>query len=367
MTQPNDAPSDGRKKPSPERASSEDVVRLVDEAILSDEQPLPHERQQPENASIGPFRLLHADKLDDMPPIRWLIQDEIPENSLVLLFGPSGVGKSFQALDYALRVAQGTAVVYIAAEGALGYGARKRAWCVHHAKSAGQLYFIPEAPNLLNSTEVEALIALIAPVQPTLVVVDTLARCMVGGDENSARDMGQFVASCDQIRHTTGATTLVVHHTGKSGLSERGSSALRAASDQVISISSEDGLIRLVCEKAKDQREFPPRLLRLVLVKTGRTQETGEPETSCVLLPSDKVILGDTLTVNGRMLLETLALETFRKAGGRSRALIEVTGMNSGTFYRNMSRLMNAGYVRQSERGDPYYLTQAGEDRLRMQ
>ncbi len=100
MTQPIDAPSDGSMKPAPDRASNEDVARLVDEAILSDEQPPPHEHQQTEDASIGPFRLLHADELDDMPPIRWLIQDEIPENSLVLLFGPSGVGKSFQALDF---------------------------------------------------------------------------------------------------------------------------------------------------------------------------------------------------------------------------------------------------------------------------
>jgi hypothetical protein len=48
-----------------------------------------------------------------------------------------------------------------------------------------------------------------------MVVIDTLARCFGGNDENDARDMGAFIEGCDVIKQKTGATVLVVHHSGK--------------------------------------------------------------------------------------------------------------------------------------------------------
>jgi RecA-family ATPase len=35
------------------------------------------------------------------------------------------------------------------------------------------------------------------------------------GDENSAKDMGEFVRGCRKLQTETGAALLVVHHTGK--------------------------------------------------------------------------------------------------------------------------------------------------------
>ena len=59
-----------------------------------------------------------------------------------------------------------------------------------------------------------------------MVVIDTLARCFGGNDENDARDMGAFIEGCDVIKQKTGATVLVVHHSGKDeGKGARGSSA----------------------------------------------------------------------------------------------------------------------------------------------
>lgn len=64
----------------------------------------------PESRSPGDpdrqWTIIHARELKNLPPLRWLIEKEIPENGLTVLFGESGVGKSFVALDYALRVAQ---------------------------------------------------------------------------------------------------------------------------------------------------------------------------------------------------------------------------------------------------------------------
>lgn len=48
-----------------------------------------------------------------------------------------------------------------------------------------------------------------------MIILDTLARCFGGNDENDARDMGAFIRGCDELKRRTGATVLVVHHSGK--------------------------------------------------------------------------------------------------------------------------------------------------------
>ncbi len=310
------------------------------------------------------FRLLTAADLIKLPRLRWLVEKEIPANSFVVFYGPTGFGKSFVVLDYAQRIAQHSPVVYVAAEGAYGYAARVMAWCKHHNLPAGQLYFIAVAPNLLVVDDVAEIVATVAEVKPVLVIIDTLARTMTGGDENTQRDMGLFVAACDRIRMATDCTVLVVHHTGRNGNHERGSTALRGAADQVISLDNDDGLIRLACEKSKDSAGFPQRGLRLVVVETGHILEDGTPETSCVVLPSDQVIMTGTLTKNGRIVLETLALEVFQTAGARSSQLIDSSGIKSSTFYRVASQLVKEGLVRQDAKGDPYHITAEGLKRL---
>lgn len=309
------------------------------------------------------LELLHADQLDTLPPIKHLdANKEIPERSLTLLFGPSGAGKSFWALDRAFRIAQSRPVVYVAGEGAEGFAARKIAWCKHHNMSAGQLYFVPRAVNMLEPSEVAELIELIGPLSPALVVLDTLARCMVGGDENSAQAMGLFVAACDRVRFATDAAVLPVHHTGKQGLAERGSSALRAAADQVISLDNSDDLIKVSCEKSKDSREFQAYGMRLMQVETGRMLENGEKETSCVILPSDQVALspGAIITKNQRKVLEALALDVFGEAGAKAAQVQRITELAEKTLYRALSQLKRGEYVHQAEKGDPYNITDRG-------
>jgi len=324
---------------------------------------------EPEHSTNGAepqyrrLELLHADQLDALPPIRHLDAGrEIPERSLSLLYAPSGNGKTFWMLDRAARIAQSRPVVYVAGEGADGFAARKLAWCKHHKMGAGELYFVPRAVNMLEAAEVAELIALIAPLKPALVVLDTLARCMVGGDENSAQAMGQFVDACDRVRFAAECAVMPVHHTGKQGLSERGSSALRAAADQVISLENSDGLIKVSCEKSKDSREFTAYGMRLVVVETGRTGEDGEPETSCVILPSDQVMIepGAAITKNQRKVLEALALDVFGEAGAKAAQLQRITELAEKTLYRSLSTLKRGEYVRQAEKGDPYNITERG-------
>jgi hypothetical protein len=72
--------------------------------------------------------------------INWAIRNYLPLDTTAILYGESGAGKSFMALDMALHVATGRewhghkvrqgAVFYIAGEGVGGMGARCKAWTI---------------------------------------------------------------------------------------------------------------------------------------------------------------------------------------------------------------------------------------------
>jgi RecA-family ATPase len=76
------------------------------------------------------FRLLTLADLDNLPDPIWLIDDVLPSNSLCVLYGEPGCGKTFVALSMALSIAAGHSwcgklttegsVLYVPAEGLYG-------------------------------------------------------------------------------------------------------------------------------------------------------------------------------------------------------------------------------------------------------
>ncbi len=313
------------------------------------------------DGSHGPrFRLIPAGDLGNLPRPVWLLRDRIQRGGFGVLYGPSGVGKSFIALDWALQVAQSAPVVYIAAEGVSGYAARVLAWCKHHKIGPGQLDFVTTAVNLLDGGAVAEFIEAVREVSPALIVVDTLARCLIGGDENSARDMGLAVAAVDMIRRETGAAVLLIHHTNKAASGERGSSALRGAADAMIELGSLDSTVKVTCAKSKDSPEFPAYHLKFVVLETGRQTDTGAAETSCVLLPADQVLTFDGVSTRGRQILDCLGLYIFRTHGAPSKDIEAATGISRSSMFNALTSLVRGGYVRQATTREPYFITDKG-------
>lgn len=211
-------------------------------------------------------------ELAALPELQWLLEGVLPKPALAVIYGEPGCGKTFAALHIALCLTSGqeclgrktaeTKILYIAAEGVLGLKSRVRAFDKKFGiKGENFLLFTGEL-DLRDANSVAVLLSGLKDrgFVPGLVVVDTLARCTPGMDENSSKDMGLAVAGLDRIKQETGACQLLVHHTRKGGDSERGSSALRGAADVMILCQKQQAgertYVQLSATKVKDAEPF---------------------------------------------------------------------------------------------------------------
>lgn len=225
------------------------------------------------------WSFLTIDELEALPPPKWLIPGVLTEGSLAAIYGAPESGKSFLAVDMSMAIAGGMdwhgrgvergAVLYIAAEGAPGLGKRVRAWKLERNAQGHAFDFrlMRDELNLAAEKDgavrafVKAVTDELGPLK--LVVIDTLNQTAAGADENSAKDMGRYIASMKRLRDATGATVVVVHHSGKDvSKGMRGSTALLGAMDTTVEVErAGDGRsIAVAVRKQKDaEREGPMR------------------------------------------------------------------------------------------------------------
>jgi hypothetical protein len=236
-------------------------------------------------------RLLTVEELEQLPAPRWLVHNHLVAESISVLFGPSGGGKTFVALDLALAIAtgqpwlgetvEGGYVVYATGEGLSGLARRIQAWRAAHGNpSLDRFRVLPVAVQFMQPDDLEQLRLDLRtlPDPPKLIVVDTLARSMIGAEENSARDMGLFLDGVERISKEWHAHVLLLHHTGKTGETERGTSALRGYVQTMLKLVGDDGQATLSCDKQKDgAAPFQPHALRLVRPRTAPPAPSSLP------------------------------------------------------------------------------------------
>lgn len=226
----------------------------------------------------------------------WLVKGFLPKAQLGVLFGESGSGKSFAALDMCAAISRGLPdwnghrikpgrVLYVVAEGVSGFRQRIRAYCHQHALSGVGLDVISDlTPNLLDVAQVTDLIKDIRQQQPyDLIVMDTFAQVMPGANENSGEDVGLALAQCKRINRHTGAMVLLVHHSGKdSAKGARGWSGLKAACDVELQVERANDTRSITSTKMKDGQEGLSYLFNLHTVILGE-DEDGDEITSCIV------------------------------------------------------------------------------------
>ena len=293
--------------------------------------------------------------------IDMLFEHRLPRRGFGALVGPPGAGKTFMAIDIAGCVASGlpwlgarvlasSPVIMVQAEASAGSGARILAWKQAHnlplTESIG-LWTWRGPVNLLDDKNVRLFVEAVRPKHPGLIVLDTWARCLPGGDENSAKDTGVAIGNVDFISRELDAFVLALHHVNAAGERERGSTALRGAVDSLLMLSPSDDVIRFSCEKQRELEAFAAMSLRLVpqgpscVLRFADTAPADTPDT--------------TLTHTQAKMLDAIrsSFGTTRTTGAELQKLLP--GLIPRTFYRVIGRLVDLGYVDRSGKSRPTY------------
>lgn len=246
------------------------------------------------------FPVIPADQFSNGEPPLWIIKGVLPRAELVVLYGESGAGKSFFALDLAGAMTRGVdwrglrtrqcRVVYIAAEGGGGFRNRLKAYAQHNEIQLADLAMgvIHAAPNFLQKDDaIEVARAIRASGGADVVIVDTFAQVTPGANENAAEDMGKALAHCKGIHKAIGATVLLVHHSGKdASRGARGWSGLKAAADAEIEIIRQPGGRMARVSKQKDGEDGLQWGFELERVVVGM-DEDGDLIESCVVVDAE--------------------------------------------------------------------------------
>ena len=233
------------------------------------------------NTFPSTFHFVRVGDLKYRPP-EFLIEGMLETESLGMVFGDPGSGKSFVAVDLALSIATGTPfhgravrqgpVFLIAGEGHNGLTRRFAAWCLHRGVSIENApLFVSNRPaQFLDAdsaaTVTEAVRELAAQHgKPGLIEIDTLARNYGPGDENSTSDMSAFIAAVDDLKaEFPGCAVALVHHTGHADKKRgRGAMALKGALDWEYLVEKNGEAIVLTNTKMKDAE--PPKPVAFAL------------------------------------------------------------------------------------------------------
>lgn len=291
------------------------------------------------------------DVMAKMPAPTYLVEDLIVDGSAVALVSAPGVGKTFVGLDMSFCIATGQPwhgfttrqgpVIYILAEGLGGLRQRVLAWRtdrkipdeipagVHFWDSAVQLAHFPDRMEFLHQLN--------AVPKPALIVVDTLARCFVGRDENAVQDMGLFVQGIDVLRQAAGCAILILHHQGHTPGRERGSTALRGAVDGLLFM--EPGATSELVIRSQKQREG--ELLDPIVLKL-RQVELPDGTTSCVVDDAPFDISGLKLPARWVEAVHTLAK---LPNGATSSDWYHMTKLPKATYHRMRKMMVSQGLV----------------------
>ena len=346
------------------------------------------------------FRVKEAKEFVLRQKASWIIKNLIPNANLGVIYGASGSGKSFFAFDLFAAVSRaltlkqlkkavedghelapsqwrglktfGARVCWVAAEGQEDMRKRVQGYCQHHNVQPENLSmeFIDETPNFLELADVKSVIRQMKKRgQFDIVVIDTLAQVMPGGNENSGEDMGKVLGYCKEITRLTGAMVVLIHHSGKDeSRGARGWSGLRAACDfefEIIRAGVDRVATVTKMKGGADGAEFG---FRLDTINVGK-DEDGDEETTCVVEFTDSsrasvVVSQDPKGDNQKLIMQKVkSMVELAGAGVTFSEIIAVVipeyprgdetsrDQRRGNATRDLKALIKAGRLKQNDVG----------------
>jgi hypothetical protein len=275
------------------------------------------------SSPLPPYTFLTTDELQNLPTTKWRVKGLFPEHGLGSIYGPSGSGKSFLALDLMASIAWGNSfyghkttqcpVVYVALEGTGGIAKRVEAYETHHKiKLPSTFRIVTDMLSLFSSeASVFAEAVIEAGLNEGVIVIDTLAQSAPGSDENSSAHMGMIISNAQLLQRMTNGLVVLIHHTGKdASRGARGHSSLYAALDAALEVKRTQGGLEWLSAKVKDGASGNATSFRLERVVLGQ-DEDGDEISSCVAVGDlfRKPTLAQPKGKNQKAVLDALLLK----------------------------------------------------------
>lgn len=237
------------------------------------------------------FSIVQASDFSAGAPPKWLIRDALPHGVVGVIYGDSGSGKTFLALDMMVHMALGASwcglrttpgkTVYICAEGAGGFRKRLKAQLLQHGASSFDIGVMADTPDFMVVQDIKDIVHSVREYgKPAVIIVDTLAQ-VINGNENAGEDMGKVLSHCRVLAQHTGAMVILIHHSGKDAAKgARGHSSLRANAEAEVEVVRDGDDRMATFTKLKDDKDGQAFDFQLRPVVVGFDDENYS-QTSC--------------------------------------------------------------------------------------
>lgn len=253
-------------------------------------------------ASVEGYKTFGLHQLEGFEGLKWIVDGLFHLGSIVMVWGPSGAGKTAWLIDLMLAISardqwagrpvHNVGVLYCAMEGSEGFRNRVLAAVEYHdirPSPSYRLRFLFEPIDLADDESLVRLAASVDKYSSQLIIIDTLAAALAGKmDESSNRDMAAVIQNAKRLSWATGATVLLTHHTGHNESHERGATAMRGGVDTSISIKRRKDERYWTVEKQRDGEEGFGGWFELVAARVP-----GRPDWSSVVVRHGKPFTSD--------------------------------------------------------------------------
>jgi len=229
-----------------------------------------------------------AGEFDTLTPSFDFIPDVAHDGTVVIIYAPPRIGKTFFALHLLCSTALGRTVfglatekrhgLYVGLEGEAGIKARIAAWCVQYGVASNPIDYALGRFSLAIEDDVAGLIVRMKRRRIGFVVIDTLSLAMAGLDEIAGQHMSLVIEALHRIKRETGACVVVVAHTGKNEKAGiRGHSSQLGNVDTTIELVAHNKETKRVGNKVRIiEHEITLATPRSAVVRKQRDAEGGK-------------------------------------------------------------------------------------------
>ena len=289
-----------------------------------------------------------------------LIDGLLGVNELSMLYSESGAGKTFVTVDLIASailgerfadefdIAQPLTVCYAAGEGTGALAERfKAAFAAHGITNSDKLTIALEVPQLFSPSG-NGMAEFVRDYKAArgdnldLLILDTLHSATYGANENSAQDAGAILKAVKYAQSQLNCAVLLVHHAGKGGNGERGSTAFRGAMDVILEIVRLGGKSILKCSKIKDGTPF-----------TDIAFSLAAKEDSARVFWEGKSEVSQGKSRQSRQ-AQIIAWLTDYPGWHQASAIATGIGLESKSIYELLETLCKTGDVEKYGKGKPY-------------